>query len=199
MYAAAAVAAAGCQQRMQTGVVVQDPQARQTPMPFAADLTVQGFEGKTASLRDVVRGAYVVAFVQPEGQACCEVNPAVNSMARELADSDVDVVQITLPTEQCPLEGHDLRDCPKPPSNLLRFYDAGRVAWAAYRHPAAGTIYLVGPDNRIERVATLDYPDELVGQARDIARARTVISPPTATSRPPAGSRAGALHGAILY
>ena len=198
MYAAAAVAAAGCQQRMQTGVVVDDPTVRQIQAPYAVELAVRSFQGKKARLRSVVRGTYVVAFVQPEGEACCEVNPAVNSLARELADSEVDVVQITLPTEQCPLE-HDLHDCPTPASNLLRFYDPGRVAWAAYRHPAAGAIFLVGPDNRVERVAALDYPDELISQARELARARRVISPPTATSRPPAGSRAGALHGAILY
>ena len=199
VYAAVAAVLAGCQRRMQSGLVVEDPQAKPLQMPYAAELAVKGFDGRTANLRSVVRGSYVVAFVQPEGQACCEVNPAVNSLARELADSAVDVVQITLPTEQCPLHERDVHNCPAPARNVLRFYDPDRVAWAAYAHPPAGTVYLIGPDNRVERIASLDYPDELISQARELARDREVIAPPVMSNRPPPGSRAGALQGSILY
>lgn len=171
---AGALAAAGCQKPTHTGVVVGSREHWVGSAPWIApDLRVRRPDGSRTRL-DTIGGAfYVVAFVEPPGTDPCYIHPAVRRVADELYLDCIPVVQITLPTEACPLSAEARAGCPPPSENLVRLFDPDRAAWRAFGQPEAETMLLIDCSPLapvIDTATTVHHPEPLLRRADDLQK-----------------------------
>jgi hypothetical protein len=128
----------------------------------------QSREGKQASFDEVRQPVAVVAFVAPQGPACCSLDPQVIDVADQLWDLPVTVAQFSLPTSKCPHGPGCVEACSLRKGRVMSLCDAQRRAWNAYGKPAPGTLILVDPDSRVMAQGLLRAPETVVAAARKL-------------------------------
>jgi hypothetical protein len=129
------------------------------------DVEYKSLEGKQASFNKARQPVAVVAFVAPQGAACCSLDPRVVNLADQFWDLPVTVAQFSLPTSKCPHGPGCTEACNLRQGRVMSLCDAQRLAWNAYGKPAPGTLLLVGPDNKIMAKGSLRDPGAVVDEA----------------------------------
>jgi len=137
---------------------------------IAPNVAYESMEGKQASFNRARQPVAVVAFVAPQGEGCCSLDPKVVNIADQLWDLPVTVAQFSLPTSKCPHGPGCVEACNLGKGRVMSLCDAQRLAWNAYGKPAPGTLILIGPDNRIVAKASLSDPAVVVNAAKKLGQ-----------------------------
>jgi hypothetical protein len=136
------------------------------------DVQYESMAGKQTSFDKARQAVAVIAFVAPQGAACCSLDPKVINIADRLWDVPVTVAEFSLPTSKCPHGPGCVEACNLRKGRVMSLCDAGRLAWNAYGKPAPGTLVLVGPNNRVVVKASLSDPGAVVDEARKLGQAQ---------------------------
>lgn len=163
---------AGCHEnRMRSGVVVSSEPPPLLHYPeFSPRVFVEGVESEKSIRLDKIGGPfYVVAFVEPPGDDAGYLNPVLTEMARKLWLDSIEVIQITLPTKDCPLSetqrlavNDNVLDMK---NNFARFFDPNKIAWEAFWRPTPGAILVVDRNSIIpviDKRSTLADPQRII-------------------------------------
>jgi len=134
------------------------------------DVEYESMAGKQTSFNKARQAVAVIAFVTPQGAACCSLDPKVVNIADQLWEVPVTVAEFSLPTSECPHGPGCVEACNLRKGRVMSLCDAGRLAWNAYGKPAPGTLILVGPDNKVVAKASLSDPGALVDEARRLGQ-----------------------------
>lgn len=132
---------------------------------IAPDVQYESLEGKEASFNRTRQPVAIVAFVAPQGAACCWLDPGVINIADQLWELPVTVAQFSLPTKECPHGPGCVEVCNLRKGRVMSLCDAQRLAWNAYGKPAPDTLILVGTDNKVLAKGSLDDPKTVVDEA----------------------------------
>lgn len=128
------------------------------------DIQYTTAEGHSASFNWARCPVALVAFTATEGPAGAGVDPHVADLADRLGDLPVTVAQLSLPPEGRSL-GLSPEALPRK-SGMMFLYDADRLAWNAYGHPAPGDMFLIGNDGDIVMAGSLNDPEPILLEAR---------------------------------
>ena len=107
----------------------------------------------------------IVGFVEPKGEECCMLSPVLAEAASRYWNKPVRVVQISLPTAECPHGAGCVESCHVPPLHVKALCDSDRVAYKAFGKPGNQTLLLLDGNGKVARVATMDQIKELFPQA----------------------------------
>lgn len=110
---------------------------------FTPEIFIERPDGQEVRLDKIAGPFYVLAFITPPPGQPCEIDPAVQKIADALYLDSTDVIQITLPTDACPLDADSRSACRPPERNLKRFFDPERIAWKAFYEPLPGTVQII--------------------------------------------------------
>ncbi|MBN1556256.1 MAG: hypothetical protein JXA11_16065 [Phycisphaerae bacterium] len=171
---------AGCDEnRMRSGVVVSsEPPPLLHYRDFSPRVFVESDEGGKSIRLDKVGGPfYVVGFVEPPGDDAGYLNPVLTEMALKLWLDSIEVIQITLPTKDCPLT-EPQRQAVSPnvletKNNFARFFDPHKIAWEAFYHPKPGAILVVDRCTIIPMIdtrSTLADPRRILDRVEHLQR-----------------------------
>lgn len=146
---------AGCRHPTPTGTVI----AAQPPWLFhyaqyAPRISVERPDGSEIKLNKVGGPFFIVGFISPPGKDPGYISPAIQKIADSLWLDSIDVIQITLPTRNCPLKARSIVACPPPTRNLHRFFDPKQIAWRAFNEPKPGTLLLINRRNLMPIIDT---------------------------------------------
>ncbi len=170
----------GCDEnRIRSGVVVstEPPPLLHYPQ-YSPRVFVQGVDFEKPIRMDKVGGPfYVVGFVEPPGDDAGYLNPVLTEIARELWLDSVEVIQITLPTKDCPLTAQQQlavsENVQEAKNNFARFFDPHKIAWEAYWRPKPGSILVVDRCTLIPIIderSTLEDPQKIVDRVEELQR-----------------------------
>jgi hypothetical protein len=157
--------AAGCSRTTRENVVV----SYRKPWPFRGepyvpDVLVMNSKGKEASYIDRCGPFFLMTFIEPPAGKPCHIDPRVQELAGKVRAKDLTVVQVVLPTEDCPLGPEAVASCADGEENIRRLFDPERIAWRAYYQPEPGTLFLIDRINLLPVIVvetTLDDFDPL--------------------------------------
>jgi hypothetical protein len=165
----------GCHEnRMRSGVVVSsEPPPLLHFREFSPRVfikSVEGLHGEKSIRLDKIGGPfYVVGFVEPPGDDAGYLSPVLTDMARKLWLDSIEVIQITLPTKDCPLDEQQRQavddNLEETKNNFARFFDPQKIAWEAFWRPRPGTILVVDRNSLIpviDKRSTLDDPQRII-------------------------------------
>lgn len=157
----------GCKSQPTTGVVGW--QGQFSVGSFAPDIPFTSMNGKRTTLHKIRQPIAIVAFLNMSGQACCWLNPQMVNVASRFSGQWVTVVQVSLPTGECPHGAGCTEICNLDKSRLMALCDKDRVAWKAYDQPEPNTVFLINEDSKIVDIATLDKIKPLTDKAEKMA------------------------------
>ncbi|MBN1941726.1 MAG: hypothetical protein JW849_00370 [Phycisphaerae bacterium] len=158
---------------LRSGVVVSaEPPPLLHFREFSPRVFVESLDGGKSVRLDKLGGPfYVIAFVEPPGDDAGYLNPVLTEMARELWLDSIRVIQITLPTDVCPLKEPQRRavneNVQETKDNFARFFDPNKIAWEAYWRPRPGAILVV---DRCSIIPVIDERSTLADPRRIIDR-----------------------------
>lgn len=147
--------------------VIAAPEQLSVGQP-APDFPVITSDGEATSFSDILEPTTIVAFVSPPGDQCCWLQPQLVSLAEELKNGRVAVVQISEPTDECPHGPGCIATCNLKDPHLVSLCDAERRAWEAYREPEPGTVMLINYRGKVVYVAPLGRLDTVADKAREL-------------------------------
>ena len=136
---------------------------------FSPDLPLVTPEGKQTLSARVAGGVMVVVFLAPTGSECCEIAPELVEMAERFQHEYVSVVQVSLPTSECPHGPGCVEVCSMFDKHLILLCDKDNIAWRGYGRPEPGTVFLVDDDNRIVAIESLENLVTIEKQARKLS------------------------------
>ncbi len=164
------IGSAGCASTPREGVVTGTSTPAWYAGTIAPDVEYKSLEGKQASFNKVRQPVAIVAFVAPEGDQCCWVEPELVNLADQLWDLPVTVAQFSLPTSKCSHGAGCAEVCNLRQGRLMSLCDAQKLAWRAYGQPAPGTLLLIGPDNKFMTKGSLSDPQAVVDEAKRLGQ-----------------------------
>ena len=172
--AACVVGLAGCQTAAPGGPVVAtsaEPGWQGGPeVGLKAPLIrFTGADGKANVLRPDTEWITIVGFVSSKGKECCQLSPVLTEAASRYWSKPVRVVQVSLPTGQCPHGAGCVETCHVRPLHLMALCDSGRIAYNAFGHPKDGTVLLIGGDGKVAGVTTVAGIDKIYTEADRLA------------------------------
>jgi peroxiredoxin len=149
------------------GVITESEQL--SPGQAAPDFPVVTTDGKETHFGDIRKPTTIVAFVSPTGDQCCGLDSRLVSLAQELENRRVGVVQISEPTAKCPHGPGCAAACDIEDPHLISLCDAERRAWEAYREPQPNTAILINDRGEVVQVASLAQLEAVARKARKLA------------------------------
>ena len=165
-FALAAVGGCGKAIIIREGTVIRTPELRLAAGSRSPDIPVRDAEGLVGTIGDSAGPIYVVALVRAPEENPLGPHPEVVKLAGYLSSSDyVGLVQITVGTEEHPLEPGVLPSEADVPYAMFRYLDPERIAWDAFRRPKLGTILLIDEHGQIAGKGTIAKPDWLMFRA----------------------------------
>ena len=135
----------------------------------APDFPIVTADGKETSFEKVRKKVAIVAFVSPEGDLCCWLNPGLVSLAGQLRDRPITVAQISEPTDKCPHGAGCIATCNLEDPHVVSLCDADRIAWRAYQEPEPNTVLLVDYKGKVAQIARLADLETVATKARQLA------------------------------
>jgi len=165
---ALAAGAGGCEKAvvLRRGVAFRGPDWQAAAGSYAPTVPIRDGSGRVSTIDGSAGPIYVAAFVPPPAGDPLGPDPDVVELAGYLNSSYyTDLVQITVPTKNRPLDPNARPAPSKLPYLMHLVLDPRRVAWDAFRHPPLGTILLVDDHGHIAGHGTVDKPDWLMFRA----------------------------------
>jgi len=148
------------------GIIAESEQL--SPGQPAPDFPVVTTDGKEARFGEIRKPTTIVAFVSPTGDRCCQLDPKLVSLARELENRRVGVVQISEPNATCPHGLGCAAACNLKDPYLISLCDAEHRAWEAYREPEPNTAVLINYRGEVVQVASLAKLGMVARKAREL-------------------------------
>ena len=169
--ALAVLTVCGCEPT-HTGVVVEaKPPFLFHYSAYAPRVYIERPDGSKTRLGKVGGPFFVVGFITAPGDNCGYISPVLQRIADDFWLDSINVVQITLPTEICPLTEEQRNLCEDPRDNLSRFFDPRRIAWEAFHRPKDGTILLINRWNLVPIIdsrGTIEDPALIIERGFDL-------------------------------
>ncbi len=164
--------AAGCHKPTHTGTIegVRPPWLFHFSQ-YPPRISIQRPDGSEIRLDKVGGPFFIVGFIAPPADDPGYISPALQKMANQLWLDSIDVIQITIPTEACPLDPASIASCPPPTKNLHRFFDPKKIAWLGFNEPKSGTILLINRRNLIPIIdtrGTIEDPSWVLHRAEQL-------------------------------
>ena len=116
---------------------------------FAPDIPFTSAEGKEIRLNEIREPVTILAFTSPPSRNCCSLRPELVELAKRFRHLPITVIQISLPTNECPHGAGCTKSCDVIDENLILLCDPARIAWKAYNQPNLDTVILVDEDNKV--------------------------------------------------
>ncbi len=169
------VALAGCKPSAETGPVTAAGQVagwRSGPAVGlkAPQITFTDAEGKPRLLRTASGWVTLIGFTTAQGKECCSLSPQLTEMASRYWDKPVRVVQVSLPTAECPHGPGCSEACHIKPLHLMALCDGSRIAYDAFGRPKDHTLLLIGGDGRVDAIGTIQDSSAVLTKADELAR-----------------------------
>ncbi len=140
----------------------------------APDIHFSSFRGEKRAIRHKQGWVSIIGFVGTTGPKCCMLDPAMTNAAARYWDRPVRVIQVSLPTEDCPEGVGCIEGCQVRPLHLIALCDTEQQAYRAYGSPKQGTVVAVDTNGKIVDVAEVgrietlyDDVDRLAKEAED--------------------------------
>ena len=174
----ALLALAGCESP--SGAITGTSAPAQNEGTVVPDVEYRSMQGGLASFNEARQPVTLVAFVAPPGSTCCWLDPDVFNLADQFVDLPVTVAQFSEPTSQCPHAATCTEGCHVHDGSVMSLCDAQQLAWRAYGRPTPGTLFLLGPDNRILMKGSVSNPWAIVNEAKRLAQLEKdrLLAPP---------------------
>ena len=141
------------------------------------DVEYESREGNHASFDAVRQPVTIVAFVAPEGERCCWLNPQIVNFADQFSSLPVTVAQFSLPTSRCPHGPGCVEVCNLREGRVISLCDADRLAWRAYGQPAPGSLILIGKDDKVLMTGSLSNPQPILTEAERLGQIERELTP----------------------
>ncbi len=157
----AAALLAGCQHVSLGGLVTSGTTAPGWEKGLAMGLKAPqvkftGADGKERLLHSAWDSITIIGFVESKGQECCLLSPVLAEAASRYWNKPVRVVQVSLPTEQCPHGAGCVESCHVRPLHLMALCDSSHTAHTAFGRPRDRTLLLLDSKGKVVRVTTVD-------------------------------------------
>ena len=175
---------AGCQTTAPGGLVTEaetrgDLAGRPRVGLEVPDVKFTNSEGKTRSLQPASGWMSLVGFVESKGKECCLLSPVLIEAASRYWNKPVRVIQVSLPTTDCPHGAGCVETCHVQSLHLMALCDSARVAYKAFGSPEDGTVLAIDGDGRITAIATVDKVQDLYPRVDRLAEKAKKKSLPT--------------------
>jgi hypothetical protein len=135
----------------------------------APDIPFITTKGEQTSLSKVNLNLTIIAFTTPGKEGCGKLKPQLVALAEQLGELPITVVQVAVPTQKCP-HGPGFVQAAGPESDFIVLCDDEYIAWKAYGKPTHNTAFLIGENNRVESIASLDELSPLTAKARNLGQ-----------------------------
>ena len=132
---------------------------------FAPDIPFTSAEGKEIRLNEIREPVTILAFTSPPSWNCCSLRPELVELAKRFRHLPITVIQISLPTNECPHGAGCTKSCDVIDENLVLLCDPARIAWKAYNQPKLNTVILVDKNNKIVDIQLIDNLKVLADKA----------------------------------
>lgn len=163
-------ALAGCSADRPSGGMVTTPREGGLGLgSIAPDIPFTDEQGRPTSLNAIRQPITIIGFTEAPGEVCCRVDPELIRLASRYIGRPVTVVQVSLPTSQCPHGPGCVEACNVPELHLVTLCDPQRTAWNIYGRPEANTAYLIDDFGRLAVYVPLSSPQPLVAQADQLS------------------------------
>ena len=157
----------GCASRPHTGVVGWNKDF--SVGSFAPDIPFVSADGKEIRLNEIRQPVAILAFISPTPHNCFSLRPDLVELANRFRHHPITVVQISLPTNECPKGPGCSKSCEIIDGNLITLCDPSRIAWKAYNQPKPDTIFLIDEDNKIVDIQPVENLKVLADKALNLA------------------------------
>ena len=111
----------------------------------------------------------IIGFVESKGRECCMLSPVLTEAASRYWNKPVRVVQISLPTTECPHGAGCVESCHVQPLHLIALCDSDRTAYNVFGKPNDRALLLFDGDGKVVRVTTLDKIEKMFPQVDELA------------------------------
>ena len=163
MLGALIIGLAGCANGPHTGVVGWNKDF--SSGSFAPDIPFTSADGKETRFSEIREPVAILAFTSPPSQNCCSLRPELVELAKRFRHLSITVVQISLPTNECPRGVGCTESCDVVDENLVTLCDPARIAWEAYNQPNPNTVILVDRDNKVVDIQPINNLKVLADKA----------------------------------
>jgi hypothetical protein len=157
----------GCSQQQPQGRVMMEGDV--VTGVTAPQIIFRDLDGSQRTLAQVRQPITIIGFVSPADQPCDRVDQRLANLMSQCCGLQISVVQVSEPTAKCPYGPGCVQTSGRKKDEVIAICDPDRTAWANYGHPAPGTIFLVDASGIIVRTASLDNPDDVARQARQMS------------------------------
>ena len=125
--------------------------------------------GIQTSFSRISKPIAIMAFTSTPGETCYKLEPELVDLAYELRNKPVTVAQISLLRGKCPHGVGCEEYCSIRDNYLVSLCDDNHIAWSAYGRPEPNTVILVGENNEIVAIETLDNLNGITLKAEKLA------------------------------
>lgn len=153
----------GCANRPHAGVVGWSKDF--SSGSFAPDIPFTSAEGKETRFNEIREPVAILAFTSPPSRNCCSLKPELVELAKRFRHLPITVVQISLPTNECPHGAGCTKSCEVVNENIVVLCDPARIAWKAYNQPKPNTVILVDKYNKIVDIQPINNLKVLADKA----------------------------------
>ncbi len=161
---------AGCEQAVKQPVAGIVEYARDLTIGDSpSDLSFTSAEGKQTKFRKTSEPISVVTFISSTGRGCCRIDPGLAAMAERFKDDFITVVQISLPSSDCPHGAGCVEVCNLFDKHLVLLCDKDRIAWKTYRQPKSDTVFLINQDNEIVAIESIQKLNKIEHKAMELS------------------------------
>ena len=132
---------------------------------FAPDIPFTSAEGKEIRFNEIREPVTILAFTSPPSRNCCSLRPELVELAKRFRHLPITVVQISLPTTECPHGPGCSESCNIINENLVTLCDPARIAWKAYNQPKPNTVILIDKNDKIVDIQSINNLKVLADKA----------------------------------
>jgi hypothetical protein len=156
----------GCSPSPQSGAVQRVYSAAPGVMPDVSYVADNGTVGSFEKAREPIA---VVAFVAPQGPACCAVDQRLVDLTRRFGALPISVVAVLEPNPNCPQGPGCVPPCNLGHTKMMTLCDVHGQLRSSLGQPQDGAVLLLDSRSRIIGAGTLDDLSGIDRQARDQA------------------------------